>query len=93
MVFVYFSPLHLPCYDGIMEISEGTLDAMMCGDDAPLGASKMLAEVARILRPGGIYMLITYGCPKERVQLLYQAGSHKKIELYIMRKYFSYAIS
>ncbi|EEC79166.1 hypothetical protein OsI_19841 [Oryza sativa Indica Group] len=65
-------------------LDKGTLDAMMCGDDAPLGASKMLAEVARILRPGGIYMLITYGCPKERVQLLYQAGSHKKIELYIM---------
>uniref|UniRef100_A0A0E0PM23 Methyltransferase type 11 domain-containing protein n=1 Tax=Oryza rufipogon TaxID=4529 RepID=A0A0E0PM23_ORYRU len=65
-------------------LDKGTLDAMMCGDDAPLGASKMLAEVARILRPGGIYMLITYGCPKERVQLLYQSGSHKKIELYIM---------
>uniref|UniRef100_A0A0E0L245 Methyltransferase type 11 domain-containing protein n=1 Tax=Oryza punctata TaxID=4537 RepID=A0A0E0L245_ORYPU len=32
----------------------------------------------------GFLGLITYGCPKERVQLLYQAGSHKKIELYIM---------
>uniref|UniRef100_A0A0A9DJ59 Methyltransferase type 11 domain-containing protein n=1 Tax=Arundo donax TaxID=35708 RepID=A0A0A9DJ59_ARUDO len=26
---------------------KGTLDAMMCADDAPHGASKMLAEVAR----------------------------------------------
>ncbi|KAF0922909.1 hypothetical protein E2562_002154 [Oryza meyeriana var. granulata] len=65
-------------------LDKGTLDAMMCGDDAPLGASKMLAEVARLLRPGGIYMLITYGSPKERVQLLYQAGCHRKIELYVM---------
>ncbi|XP_040380229.1 EEF1A lysine methyltransferase 4 isoform X1 [Oryza brachyantha] len=65
-------------------LDKGTLDAMMCGDDAPLGASKMLAEVARLLRPGGIYMLITYGTPKERLQLLYQAGFHRKIELYIM---------
>ncbi|XP_047095451.1 EEF1A lysine methyltransferase 4-like isoform X2 [Lolium rigidum] len=37
-------------------IDKGTLDAMMCGDDAPHGASRMLEEVARIMRPGGIYI-------------------------------------
>ncbi|XP_037469645.1 EEF1A lysine methyltransferase 4-like isoform X3 [Triticum dicoccoides] len=37
-------------------IDKGTLDAMMCGDDAPHGAYKMLAEVARLMRPGGIYI-------------------------------------
>lgn len=65
-------------------LDKGTLDAMMCGDDAPHGASKMLAEVARLVRPGGIYMLITYGAPKERVSLLNQGGCHWKIGLYIM---------
>ncbi|KAG8068921.1 hypothetical protein GUJ93_ZPchr0005g15555 [Zizania palustris] len=60
-------------------LDKGTLDAMMCGDDAPRGASKMLAEVTRLLRPGGIYMLITYGAPKERVPLLYQAGCCRKL--------------
>ncbi|KQK06474.1 EEF1A lysine methyltransferase 4 isoform X2 [Brachypodium distachyon] len=65
-------------------IDKGTLDAMMCGDDAPHGASRMLAEVARLIRPGGIYMLITYGAPKERVTLLNQVGCHWKVELYIM---------
>ncbi|KAM0922002.1 hypothetical protein ACQ4PT_006473 [Festuca glaucescens] len=65
-------------------IDKGTLDAMMCGDDAPHGASRMLAEVARITRPGGIYMLITYGAPKERLTLLNQARCRWEVELYIM---------
>jgi len=65
-------------------IDKGTLDAMMCGDDAPHGAFKMLAEVARIMRPGGNYMLITYGAPKERLTLLNQVRCHWEVELYIM---------
>lgn len=68
-------------------IDKGTLDAMMCGDDAPHGAYKMLAEVARLMRPGGIYMLITYGAPKERLTLLNQVRCHWEVELYIMRKF------
>ncbi|KAL6620195.1 hypothetical protein ACP70R_035334 [Stipagrostis hirtigluma subsp. patula] len=65
-------------------LDKGTLDAMMCADDAPHGASKMLAEVARLLQPRGIYLLITYGAPKERVPLLNQAGCRWNIALYIM---------
>lgn len=65
-------------------LDKGTLDAMMCADDAPDGASKMLAEVARLLRPHGIYLLITYGAPKERLQLVRQAGCSWSIALYIM---------
>ncbi|CAL4900561.1 unnamed protein product [Urochloa decumbens] len=65
-------------------LDKGTLDAMMCADDAPDGASKMLAEVARLLRPRGIYLLITYGAPKERVPLLNQTGCSWSIALYIM---------
>ncbi|XP_062181091.1 uncharacterized protein LOC133885396 [Phragmites australis] len=65
-------------------LDKGTLDAMMCADDAPHGASKMLAEVARLIRPRGIYLLITYGAPKERVPLLNQTGCSWNIALYIM---------
>ncbi|KAM3403868.1 hypothetical protein ACQJBY_007145 [Aegilops geniculata] len=68
-------------------IDKGILDAMMCGDDAPHGAYKMLAEVARLMRPGGIYMLITYGAPKERLTLLNQVQCRWEVELYIMRKF------
>ncbi|KAK3138868.1 hypothetical protein QOZ80_5AG0374490 [Eleusine coracana subsp. coracana] len=65
-------------------LDKGTLDAMMCADDAPDGASKMLEEVARILRPCGIYLLITYGAPKERVPLLNKGRCSWNTTFYIM---------
>ncbi|KAJ9685569.1 hypothetical protein PVL29_017562 [Vitis rotundifolia] len=40
-------------------IDKGTLDSLMCGTDAPISASRMLGEVSRLLKPGGIYMLVT----------------------------------
>ncbi|GAB2295361.1 hypothetical protein Dimus_029532 [Dionaea muscipula] len=30
-----------------------------CGVDAPISVARMLAEVCRLLKPGGIYMLVT----------------------------------
>ncbi|THU50825.1 hypothetical protein C4D60_Mb06t24420 [Musa balbisiana] len=51
-----------------------TLDSLMCGVDATLSASRMLEEANRLLRPGGIYMLITYGDPSVRIPHLNQPG-------------------
>lgn len=65
-------------------IDKGTLDSLMCGTDAPLNASQMLEEVNRLLRPGGIYMLITYGDPSVRIPHLNQAGCCWKFVLYII---------
>nr|XP_009393890.1 PREDICTED: methyltransferase-like protein 13 isoform X2 [Musa acuminata subsp. malaccensis] len=63
---------------------KGTLDSLMCGMDAQLSASQMLEEVNRLLRPGGIYMLITYGDPSVRIPHLNQPGCNWKIILYII---------
>lgn len=65
-------------------IDKGTLDSLMCGTDAPLSAFQMLEEVSRILKPGGIYMLITYGDPSVRVPHLNKSGCNWKILLYII---------
>ncbi|CAK9170526.1 unnamed protein product [Ilex paraguariensis] len=40
-------------------IDKGTLDSLMCGAGAPISAAQMLGEVSRLLKPGGIYMLVT----------------------------------
>ncbi|CAL9113639.1 unnamed protein product [Musa textilis] len=63
---------------------KGNLDSLMCGMDAQLSASQMLEEVNRLLRPGGIYMLITYGDPSVRIPHLNQPGCNWKIILYII---------
>ncbi|PWA70980.1 S-adenosyl-L-methionine-dependent methyltransferase [Artemisia annua] len=65
-------------------IDKGTLDSLMCGLNAPLSASQMLGEVSRILKPGGIYMLITYGDPNARMPHINRPVYNWKIDLYII---------
>lgn len=65
-------------------IDKGTLDSLMCGTDAPISASQMLGEVSRLLKPGGLYMLITYGDPTVRMPHIHQPVYNWKIELYII---------
>ncbi|XP_021890806.1 methyltransferase-like protein 13 [Carica papaya] len=65
-------------------IDKGTLDSLMCGNDAPVSAARMLGEVSRLLKPGGIYMLITYGDPKVRMPHLSRSVYNWKTVLYII---------
>ncbi|KAM7265022.1 hypothetical protein ACFE04_002705 [Oxalis oulophora] len=68
-------------------IDKGTLDSLMCGADAPLSASQMLSEVSRLLKPGGTYLLITYGDPTVRMLHLRRPVYNWDIQLYILRKF------
>jgi ubiquinone/menaquinone biosynthesis C-methylase UbiE len=52
-------------YDVIIEKS--TLDAILCGDKSFLNAAKMLKEVQRVLKTGGLYVVISYGSPENRL--------------------------
>ncbi|KAJ6964588.1 EEF1A lysine methyltransferase 4 isoform X2 [Populus alba x Populus x berolinensis] len=63
-------------------IDKGTLDSLMCGSDAPISAARMLGEVSRLLKPRGIYMLITYGDPKVRMPHLTRSIYSWNIVLY-----------
>lgn len=47
-------------------LDKGTLDCILCGDNSVPNAAKMMAEVFRVLAPGGHYMVITYGDPEYR---------------------------
>ncbi|GAB2300098.1 hypothetical protein Dimus_034138 [Dionaea muscipula] len=69
-------------FDGV--IDKGTLDSLLCGADAPISAARMLAEVCRLLKPGGIYMLITYGDPTVRMPHISRSVYNWKITLYII---------
>ncbi|KAK3003213.1 hypothetical protein RJ639_018161 [Escallonia herrerae] len=65
-------------------VDKGTLDSLMCGPDAPISAAQMLGEVSRLLKPGGIYMMITYGDPTVRMPHLSKPVYSWEIELYVM---------
>ncbi len=47
-------------------IDKSTIDALLCGDSAFINVAKMMNEIQRVLKVGGIYMAITYGQPENR---------------------------
>ena len=51
-------------------IDKGTLDSVLCGDNSVASAQKMIAEVFRVLAPGGHYICITHGDPEHRKKYL-----------------------
>ncbi|KAG7948370.1 hypothetical protein I3843_13G007100 [Carya illinoinensis] len=69
-------------FDGV--IDKGTLDSLMCGTDAPISSAQMLGEVSRLLKPGGTYMLISYGDPSARMPHLSRPVYNWKTVLYII---------
>lgn len=56
------------CFDLI--IDKCTLDCVLCGDKSFSKASLMMQNVYRVLKPGGVYMSISYGMPDARIGYL-----------------------
>jgi SAM-dependent methyltransferase len=57
--------------------SSGTIDAILCGKRSFLNAAVMLMEIQRVLKPGGLYLAISYGGPSTRMLHLV-APAHQK---------------
>jgi ubiquinone/menaquinone biosynthesis C-methylase UbiE len=51
-------------------VDKGTLDAILCGGNSGSNSKAMLSEVARVLKPGGVFVIITYGEPDSRLEHL-----------------------
>jgi ubiquinone/menaquinone biosynthesis C-methylase UbiE len=50
-----------------LAIDKSTIDALLCGDHSFMNVAIMTKEVQRILKVGGIYLIISYGQPENRV--------------------------
>lgn len=48
-------------------IDKSTIDALLWGDNAFLNVAKMCKEVQRVLKPGGVYFVVSYGRPENRI--------------------------
>jgi SAM-dependent methyltransferase len=55
-------------------IDKGTADALMCGSGAEETVRALVAEAARVLRPGGAFLLVSYGAPDRRLGHLLPDG-------------------
>eukprot|EP01133_Synstelium_polycarpum_P012021 gene12021-14061_t len=55
-------------FDSVFD--KGTIDAVMCSDEDNSNVIKMVAEVSRVLKPGGFFLSISYGSPESRMPIL-----------------------
>jgi len=51
-------------------IDKGTLDAILCGEGSVEKSFQLLSNICRMLKPGGIHIMITYGQPHSRMSEL-----------------------
>ncbi len=55
-------------FDAVFD--KGTLDSVLCGENSTANAAKALTGVARVLKPGGVYFIVSYGIPENRLSYL-----------------------
>lgn len=67
-------------------IDKGTLDSVISCARGRQDAEAMVSEVARVLRPGGTYLLVSFGAPNERVRLLRDCGADWDVSAWYMVK-------
>jgi len=65
-------------------IDKSTIDALLCGDEPDLSVAKMMKEIQRVLRLGGIYWAISYGNPEHRLEHLKREHLSFDIEVVTM---------
>jgi len=63
------------CFD--LAIDKSTIDALLCGDNSFINVAIMTREVQRVLKVGGIYMIISYGQPENRIMHLVSIKIYK----------------
>eukprot|EP00953_Heterococcus_sp_UTEX-ZZ885_P023120 12728-Heterococcus_DN1.PRE.2 len=64
------SALEYPDETFDVALDKGTLDSVLCGEGSAANVAKMCMEVSRVLKPSGVYFVISYGVPDTRLQYL-----------------------
>ncbi|GMI28519.1 hypothetical protein TeGR_g258 [Tetraparma gracilis] len=51
-------------------IGKATMDAVLCGEGSTANVAKMCAEVSRVLNGAGVFFIVSYGVPDNRLNYL-----------------------
>ena len=51
-------------------IAKATVDAILCGEGSTANIAKMCSEITRVLRPTGVFVIISYGVPDNRLNYI-----------------------
>lgn len=62
---------------------KGTLDSILCGENSTSTAHQSLKEIHRVLKPGGVFVCVSYGKPDNRLAYLENSGGefHWRVEV------------
>lgn len=53
------------CFNAV--IDKGTLDCLLCGESSTANTGRYTHEVARVLKPGGVFIVVSFGPPENRL--------------------------
>ena len=67
-------------------IDKSTIDALLCGDHSFMIVAKMLKEISRVLKTGGIYLIVSYGKPENRMIHLERDHLAFDIQIYTIKR-------
>ncbi|CDJ47393.1 Methylase, related [Eimeria brunetti] len=67
-------------------IDKGTLDCILCGEKSFENVHKALTHISQVLKPGGVYMMISYGSPMFRLNHLQKKELGWTVELQTLEK-------
>lgn len=70
-------------------IDKSTIDALLCGTNSFVNVAKMTKEVQRTLKVGGVYMIISYGQPENRIFHLEKEHLSFDLSVYTIKKDYS----
>lgn len=54
-------------------IDKATLDSILCGNESDTNGDKALLKISKVLKPGGVYICVSYGQPQHREKLFKKA--------------------
>eukprot|EP00198_Chlamydomonas_reinhardtii_P001902 XP_001691238.1 SAM-dependent methyltransferase [Chlamydomonas reinhardtii] len=78
-------PEFLDCQFGSV-IDKGTVDALLCSQDASADVTAMFREISRVLLPGGMFLLITLGGPAHRLPLVNRPEFGWSVQVCLVRR-------
>ena len=67
-------------------IDKSTIDALLCGNHSFLNVAKMTKEISRVLKTGGVYLIISYGQPENRMIHLERDHLAFDIQIYTIKR-------
>ena len=55
-------------FDAVLD--KAALDSLLCGESSTANSGRYVKEVARVLKPGGVFIVVSFGAPENRLSYL-----------------------